>query len=209
MAQIIAINETAQNILIDDLGIIVPASGQSELNAVLDDYEVYGSEHLAQLISAGSIVLSNGTVELTQEDSENLINSNTEATEKYFFEVSSIQTSTSGDFVEALNETQDLLGGKYELVLTYGWSADTTQANFECQFLLDDVQLGQMHEQEPADSSGSFYSTGTDQKLLDCKRSIVDISAGTHTFKVEYRNEREDDQASMWDITLTIKKLML
>ncbi|MCP4267028.1 MAG: hypothetical protein GY777_15900 [Candidatus Brocadiaceae bacterium] len=89
MITIIAENQRAYDILIDDLGIIVPASGTQQLNAVLGTAEVNDSVSLKTLINNGDLLISDGTSTLPLDESLNFVAS--------FNQVESFEGSNLGD----------------------------------------------------------------------------------------------------------------
>lgn len=89
MITIIAENQRMFDVLIDDLGIIVPASGTAQLNAVLGTSEVNDSVSLKTLISNGDLLINDGTTTYNLDESLNFV-----AT---FNQVESFEGSNLGD----------------------------------------------------------------------------------------------------------------
>lgn len=66
----IAVNQTAGDILIDDLGLTVPASSQITLTDFVDFWEISGSQDLEAEVAAGNVLINDGTSTLTLAESQ-------------------------------------------------------------------------------------------------------------------------------------------
>ena len=202
---IIAENQTAGDILITDLGVIVPASGSVDLTSSLGQSEVLDSTDLNTEIVAGNILLNDGTQTLTQANSEALSNSASNI-EQYAFEDATIQTTTSTTFQSAISISQQLIGGDYEITVTYGWNHNAANTDFEGRFDIDSVQAGELHKQEPKDAAGTD-PTGTTQRYYMTRKYYQNLTAGSHDFELFYRTDDGADASSVYEIVITIKKI--
>lgn len=118
----------------------------------------------------------------------------------------STTTSTSWQTKLTLN-TSSLAGGTYLLEINYGWSADTTQYDFEGRVRQGATVLGQIHKQEAKDAAGSNGSTGTDQRYLAHRRYVLPLTAGSYTYTLQWRTSVSGNEASVWDAYMTLWRL--
>jgi len=103
--------------------------------------------------------------------------------------------------------TGTLQGGNYLLLVSYGWSSDTTSHDFEAQILQGQTRLGQQHKQEAKDSGGSNGSTGTDQRQYASRHFQLALPAGSHTFTFQHRTARSGNESSTWDAYMSLWKV--
>ena len=65
MATVIAKNTTASSITIEDLGIDIPLSSQLTLSDLFDFADIANSSKLRAFVTNGTIVINNGTIDLS------------------------------------------------------------------------------------------------------------------------------------------------
>lgn len=128
-----------------------------------------------------------------------------------FFEkvVSDATTTTTlaKPFTKLTLGPHELSQGTYELLVSYGWNADSTSSDFLAFVHQNGVQLGQTHQQEPKDAGGSFLSTGTNQKLYTTRAFSLDLPAGIYTWTLSFGPEKAGNEASMWDALMRVRKV--
>jgi hypothetical protein len=90
------------------------------------------------------------------------------------------------------------------LLVSYGWSEDSTSNDFEARVLQGATVLGQPHKQEPKDSGGSNGSTGTDQRHYASRHFVLTLTENTYTYHLQHRTSRAGNESSMWDAHLTL-----
>lgn len=112
-----------------------------------------------------------------------------------------VSTTTSTSFRDkVVLITPYLPEGLYRVAFGYGWSCNSTSRDFESRLLEDGQQLGQLHRQEPKDASGSFGSTGTDQRHVGGLRAFYrELSEGVHSYELQYRTVSNGVISSIWD----------
>ena len=69
MATVIAKNNTGSSVLIDDLGIDVPAGGQLNLSELFEFEDISGSDNLKTLVNNDTFIINNGVIDLSKSDS--------------------------------------------------------------------------------------------------------------------------------------------
>jgi hypothetical protein len=97
-------------------------------------------------------------------------------------------------------------GGVYRVEWGYGWNLDSQSNDFEARLLQDAVQLGELHKQEPQDSRGSD-PTGTTQRFYAHRQRFETLSAGNHTWVVEWRTASGGTAASIWEATIEVVRV--
>lgn len=73
MWQVIVKNNSASDIAIDDLGISIPANSNIDLSLQYSFDTIAGSDSLRDLVSAGQLVINNGTTDLSATDGVNFL----------------------------------------------------------------------------------------------------------------------------------------
>ncbi len=92
-----------------------------------------------------------------------------------------------------------IAGHRYRFDLDYHWNANNTGRDLNSRTLLDGLVVDE-HRQEPKDSSGSFGSTGSDQRHSYAKKFFFTATTtGTVQLLFEFRYTANYD-ASVWDL---------
>jgi len=112
----------------------------------------------------------------------------------------SITTNTSPQNKVILN-VNATAAGTYRLGWSYLWNADTTSFDFKAGILNGSTPLW-VHVQEPQDSAGDFDGTGSDQRHPASGCLYVDLTAGAHTFTLQWASGSNGNEASIWNATL-------
>jgi len=121
----------------------------------------------------------------------------------------SISTTTSTRWQPKVKLTTGTLeAGTYILLVSYGWSMDSTSSDFEARVLQGDTDIGQHHVQEPTVSKKSFESTGTDQRHYASRHFVLSLSQGSYTYHLQHRSGRAGSESSMWDATLSFWRVI-
>ncbi len=119
----------------------------------------------------------------------------------------SVQTTTSESYQTKVTLSETLVGGTYRIDVQYGWSLNSTADDFISRVLVDGSQEGELHYQEPQDSSGSWGSTGTNQRHTASRRFVKVLSAGAHTVTLQWRTSDADEEASIWDALIMVTRV--
>lgn len=116
-----------------------------------------------------------------------------------------ISTTTSTQWQTKVSLTTGTLeAGNYILLVSYGWSLDSTSSDFEARVLQGDTEIGQHHVQEPKDSSGSFGSTGTDQRHYASRHFVLSLDEDSYTYYLQHRTSQAGSESSIWDATMSL-----
>ena len=122
-----------------------------------------------------------------------------------------VQTTTSTTFQNALRMPTAgdiaLVGGTYMIEISYGWNHDETGNDFEARVMENDVQMGEIHKQEPKDVGGTFGTTGTSQRHYVTRKFRRVLGAGNYHFDFEYRTDSGGVESSVWDVVMTIVRV--
>lgn len=122
-------NQTSNDILIVDLGIVVPGSGSIDLNSSITTGEVYDSVDLVTEINAGNILINNGSETFDQANSLNFV-AQYNATESNFLTKAEILAiSNPKDYQEVFN-SDDGYKYFYDPQRTKWLTVDTTTLQF-------------------------------------------------------------------------------
>lgn len=124
----------------------------------------------------------------------------------YFADDASISTTSLTAFLNKLTLSENFTAGVYAVFVSYGWNYNSTGSNFEAQVLLDNVLQGTVHSQEPQDSGGSFFSTGTDQRHPVTRMFLMTLN-GAHDIDLEFRSSDGGTNASIFDAAIVAVNL--
>lgn len=123
----------------------------------------------------------------------------------HYAESLSVSTTTNESWQDKVSLIlPDMPQGLYRICISYGWNMNTTQYNFQARLLLDGQQFGELHYQEPQDSSGSWGNTGSDQRHYVMRTYRYMFTPGAHEFKLQYSTQDDEYQASIWDASLEV-----
>ena len=129
-----------------------------------------------------------------------------------FAESLGVSTTTSTTFQTKLTIGALVLpAGTYRIDISYGWNADSTSSDFEGQVQEDSgggfTTLGEIHKQEPQDSAGTFSTTASDQRHYLSRTYIRALTAGTYTWRFQWRASSGGVESSCWDVVIAIYRV--
>lgn len=136
MALIIATNSEALDIVLGDLGIIIPGASVVNLTDTYELYEIIASDDLKTQVSIGTIVISDGSNDLSKEDGLKHISQKTvyENDPNIIVQTSSEESITySKTWVEKTKVDVVLAPGSYFLNWSYDIKSNTNEINDFCQ----------------------------------------------------------------------------
>ncbi len=121
----------------------------------------------------------------------------------HFAQATSVTTMYSTSWVTKVTLTVNVSeSGNYRIGLGYMWNYNSTSRDFRAQVLRNSSEVIYEHRQEPKDSSGTFGSTGTDQRHAIERSKTMRLDPGQHTFKLHFASSQNNYAASMWDAQL-------
>lgn len=122
-----------------------------------------------------------------------------------FAEDASVSTKDLATYSQKLRlTTANLTPGIYRIGWSYAWNLDSTVHNFLARIELDDTTEYLLHEQEPADRTGTFMGTGSDQKHRASGFFVATLS-GIHTIDLDWgRTGPNGIETSIWDARIEI-----
>ena len=128
-----------------------------------------------------------------------------------------IDTTTLTAFQNKLSITETLLWGDYRIEVSYWWNHDSTNTDFESELVVDagiipgyptafnSVGSGTLiHKEEPRDSWGNIWWTGSAQVMNYNQSFLVSLSSGPHTIDLNYRTDWWWDESSIWAASISI-----
>lgn len=89
--------------------------------------------------------------------------------------------------------------GTYRVGWSYLWNHDDKGSKFQAQVEQDDATQLHFQEHRPVDDGGSFGSTGTSEKYHSSGFTYVTLTAGSHTFDLDFSSDTSGKTSSMWD----------
>jgi len=104
-----------------------------------------------------------------------------------------------------------LTGGTYRIDTTYGWNNANQYYAFFSNLQEDAgagyVTINQEQESQPSGRWGTFGSTGNGQKYFTSRFVIRTLSAGTYSWRIQWKTEDVDYNASIWDTYISIYRV--
>lgn len=92
-----------------------------------------------------------------------------------------------------------VVGGQYRVGVSYGWNHDATTSDFEGLILVNAVQQGELHKQEPKDSAGAD-PTGTPQRHFTSRIFYLTLAAAAApTIDLQFRTDAAGVSSSIWE----------
>jgi hypothetical protein len=125
-------------------------------------------------------------------------------------ESAAVSTTTwaDSDMVSKVSMNTGVLPlGDYKVEVSYGWNHNHTASSFVSALLLDGVQLGESHVQEPKDSGGYFMYTGTSQRHYVTRVFYLDQLSGDHVLDLRYGTDQNGKESSIWDASISILRV--
>ncbi len=139
-----------------------------------------------------------------------------------------VTTTTQVNWIQKLRLTTDSIpAGDYRISWKFQWNHDSAGNDFESRLQLDDTTNVYFQKQEPKDSrsndslnSSSGYSTpnpgeidvgggtyqfsttGAAQRYIFEGFEVVTLTAGIHTFDIDFRTDNTNNPSSIWDASL-------
>lgn len=144
-------------------------------------------------------------------------NKNTLLNFKDFARESNGEVNNTNTLETFLRLTTDLPeDGNYKVTCSYQWSLNDAADDFVAEFDLDlGTQLFR-HQQEPKDAAGAGISlpntqggntnTGTNNIHLAHFSDVLNLTAGEHTFDLNYRCNSGGDAAAIYRACITIER---
>ncbi len=136
MPTVIAKNTTTLDMILEDLGIIIPGSSIIDLTETYEFYEITSSKDLKTQISNGNIIINDSIQDLSVENSLKHVGEESiyEDELKVHRIVDNEESTTySTSWVEKLKRTIDLELGNYLLVCSYEIKSNTNDVKNYCQ----------------------------------------------------------------------------
>jgi len=136
MSFIIAKNTSILDIILEDLGVIIPGSSMINLTDTYELYEIIASEDLKTQVSIGTIVINDGVNDLGMEDGLKHISQETvyEDDPDMNIETSGEESITySTSWVEKVRMNANLDSGSYFLNWSYDIKSNTNEINDFCE----------------------------------------------------------------------------
>ncbi len=136
MPTVIAKNTTTLDMILEDLGIIIPGSSIIDLTETYDFYEITSSKSLKTQISNGNIIINDGVQDLSVESSLKHVGEESLYEDEFKVDrtVDNAESSTySTDWVKKLRRSVDLEVGNYLLICSYDIKGDKNDAKSLCQ----------------------------------------------------------------------------
>lgn len=106
--------------------------------------------------------------------------------------------------------------GNYKVTVSYRWSLNDAADDFIALLDLDNGTVLFDHQQEPKDSAGTGVNlpntqggttnTGTNNIHLAHFSDVVNLTAGVHTFDLNYRCNSNGDAAAIYGATITLER---
>ena len=120
-----------------------------------------------------------------------------------FIKDASIETTTGTTWIKKVTLSVTLAtAGTFRIGWSYQWNHDNNKYDFMGRILHNNSTELSHVRLEPKEVGGTFGSTGTDQRNAVSGFDILSLSAGTHTFDIEYRSSFATAPASIWDARL-------
>ncbi len=111
-------------------------------------------------------------------------------------------TTSTGWQTKLYTETGNVSSGTYLVIWGYGWSGNSASYDFRSALWHNTNLLREEHRQEPKDTSGSWGSTGTDQRQYLTRFAVLPNISGPQEFALDYRSSRSGVTVSIWDAAL-------
>lgn len=112
-----------------------------------------------------------------------------------------VTTTTGTSWLTKLSLTENFPNSVYMVIVSYGWNYDDGGSDFQGRLTLDGVQQGEIHQQEPKDTGGTFATTGTNQRHYLTRVFLLPLN-GSQTLDVQLQSSIGGVEASMWDASI-------
>ena len=129
-----------------------------------------------------------------------------------FTQFTEVSTSAPHNtWVDIISDTtSSLVGGEYELSISYGWNHNATNSDFESRLSFNGVILGDIfgngitHKQEPKDSAGSGAGSGSSQQFGFSRVFPLTLSSGAKSVSFDIRSDDTADLSTVWDVYIKL-----
>ncbi len=162
--------------------------------------------HETKQLSDNSWWIYDGSVWILTDDGHTAGSGSVFGTEQYTLKDPTVATTTDTNYqLRATLNIPIVPAGNYRASWRYYYNHNKTNSDFLARVLLDGVVILHDIRVEPKDSSGSFGSTGSNQKILVCdfEPGLV-LTNAAHTLELFYATSDDDDESSVWGVTLDI-----
>ena len=175
-------NTTILDIVLEDLGIIIPGSSIMNLTETFEFYEITSSDDLKNQISDGNVIINDGVVDLSKD------NGLKHVSQESIFEDelkinrivdNSESTTYSTSWPEKLRLDATILSGIYLLNWSYEIRSNTNEINNSCQSRVVFNDSNNICTNIWPYAKYQFYN-GTD---------ISQLTAGTVSIQIDFRRQ--------------------
>lgn len=124
------------------------------------------------------------------------------------FEDEAVVVTTSNTYSNRVDTTFNVpTVGRYRLDWQYIWNHDAATNDYESQILVDGTQR-MHHRQEPKDSAGNVFGTGTNQEHRAAGFVLQNYAAtGTTNIQLQHRTQNNGVESSTWEVRLCFYKV--
>jgi len=122
-------------------------------------------------------------------------------TEYFRAESLGLTTSTSTAFLNKTTLTvNNLVGGVYRIGVSYGWNHNNASNDFESRIQENNVNIVEIHKQEPKDPQGNFGNSGTSQRhYIDRIIYRTLLPATSYTYDLDFRTDANGTASGIWE----------
>lgn len=118
-----------------------------------------------------------------------------------------VSTTDSTGFLQKMRLSAAALpSGQYRVVWTYHWNLDSTSQHFVSRVQVNDTTTLGEHYEEPTDSTGTFESTGSAQKMNFCAIATATLS-GNVDIDLDWKSSKSGVSASIWGARMELWRL--
>lgn len=120
-----------------------------------------------------------------------------------------VSVSTSTAFQQKISlTTGPVPAGRYHISWYYQYNSDGTNRDFEARIQHDNIAINVFFQKtEAKDQAGSFGSTGTSQQQQAAGWTIIDLTAISHTFDLDWRTDSGGNEASIWNSRIRVYRI--
>jgi hypothetical protein len=93
----------------------------------------------------------------------------------------------------------------YKVTVSYIWSHDHIGSDFMSSLLVNNIRYD-LTRQEPQDSNGNIDGFGTDQSHVNSYTLFIPLTAGSNTFRFDFRSSQNGRRAGIRKATIQIER---
>ena len=127
------------------------------------------------------------------------------------FESTAIAQNTSATLADKINQSVTLEAGDYMVEVSASYNIDTTTSDFIADVLVDGSSVSSeapAFQLEAKDSAGAGPTgSGTDQRDSFSLRYKRTLTAGLHSFQLQFGPSVGGNTTSMWDAMITVSRI--